>query len=140
MKLPRTANGCSARLPSSLRYANALLLLAIPPLPEYMPPPLYEGRAKGGEMTQQLEHVKQYEQAVALCDQEAVRNLFQAWRKEIWRVTCFGTWFQGPLVHIRECRNGVRFAIAVEDEDVTLTISAPFTHFQRTFGQREEEL
>ena len=54
-------------------------------------------------------------------------------------MTCFGTWFQGPLVDIREGQNGVSFAIAVEDEDVTLTISAPFTHFHRTFRRKEEE-
>ena len=90
-------------------------------------------------MKQQPEHVQQYEKAATSCDREDVRCLFQAWGEETWRVTCFGTWFQGPLVDIREGQNGVSFAIAVEDEDVTLTISAPFTHFHRTFRRKEEE-
>jgi hypothetical protein len=90
-------------------------------------------------MKQQPEHVQQYEQAVASGEREAVSGLFQAWGAEIWRVTCFGTWFQGPLVDIREGQSGVSFAIAVEDEDILLTISAPFTRFHRAFRRKEGE-
>ncbi len=84
-------------------------------------------------MKQQPDHVQEYEQARASCDLEAVAHLFQAWREETWHVTCLGTWFQGPLMDIREEQYGVSFAIAVEDEDVTLTIEAPFRRFHRTF-------
>lgn len=90
-------------------------------------------------MKQQPDHVQEYEQARASRSQEAVAHLFAAWREETWRVTCFGTWFQGPLVDIREERDGVSFAIAVEDEGVTLTIEAPFRRFQRAFPRKEGE-
>ena len=90
-------------------------------------------------MKQQPDHMQEYEQARASSNQEAVARLFQAWREEVWRVTCFGTWFQGPLTDIREEQNGVSFAMAVEDGEVTLTLSAPFRRFHRTFRREEDE-
>lgn len=90
-------------------------------------------------MKQQPDHVQEYEQARDSGSQGAVERLFQAWRAEIWRVTCFGTWFQGPLTDIREEQTGVSFAIAVEDGEVTLTLSAPFWRFHRTFLRKEGE-
>ena len=90
-------------------------------------------------MKQQPDHVLEYELARASGNQEVVARLFQTWREEIWRVTCFGTWFQGPLTNIREEQNGISFALAVEDGEVTLTLSAPFRRFYRTFRREEGE-